>query len=163
MKPDKPVLAARSRSALMAKRVGEFFEDIFQSSCMKNRIVCTRIPDGCRRIGPQRLIQVKTPWDFVITYGGKSAFIDTKTHDDKCFRHSFIEKHQVEEMVKHVFQGGIGGYVIWLREIDSVFFMPAAALFRHMGERGSFTDSHPNAIKLGPHLGFNPIGILKGY
>lgn len=132
-----------------AKDFGALFEQIFYAHCKRRGIKCTRNPDGCRRVGPKQLVQVRTPWDFTLTFAARTALLDTKTTDGKSFSHSKIEPHQVREMLDHEIAGAVAGYIVWTRETDKVFFLPATELVSLMKFRGSVTENHPGAVQLG--------------
>ena len=135
---------------------GALFEEIFLRTCRTLRLTVTRFPDGCRQVHG-KLIRIRTPWDWILTYLGKSAFLDTKTLDGITFTRSHIVDHQVEEMVKHQLSGSIAGYVIWLRASNVVFFMDAVTLIEIRDSKtvSSFNQTHPKAMYLGTSEGFN--------
>jgi penicillin-binding protein-related factor A (putative recombinase) len=83
------------------------------------------------------MIRVKTPSDWIITYGGMTALLDTKTTLGDSFPHSKIEPHQVEEMLLHSQSGAKSGYVIWMRKTDDIIFCSSALLASLLGKRGS--------------------------
>jgi penicillin-binding protein-related factor A (putative recombinase) len=127
---------------------GDLFETIFLMQCRAQGVSITRIPDGCRQAG-KKIIRVKTPWDWVITYRNKTALIDTKTVQGDSFTYSAITHHQVDELLAHEKHGAIGGYVIWLRKANQVHFISARALAGVRGNRGSFSQDHPSMLFLG--------------
>lgn len=116
---------------------GSAFEDLFFNLCARvPGMAITRFPDGCRVIGRNRLVRVKTPCDWILTFGGVSALIDTKSSAGP-FPHSKIEAHQVHEMLKHSQSGAKSGYVIWMRKTDDVVFYNSLILSQLMVKRGS--------------------------
>jgi penicillin-binding protein-related factor A (putative recombinase) len=131
--------------------IGKSFEDQFFRLALNKRMAVTRIPDGCKR-GGKLLFPVKTPWDFVLSFGGKTALIDTKTSKDETFAHSKITIHQVTEMGFHVAQMCVAGYVIWFRHTDQVIFISAPVLLKCSQIRGSFSAKHPGCKILGNSL-----------
>lgn len=132
-------------SGLAAKRQGSAFEEVFQRACQRSGVAVTRIPDGCKRVGPKRLIQVKSPFDWILTYQGKTVVIDTKSTANASFSNSGIDGHQVQEMLKHT-----GGYVVWLRLENQVIFVPATRLATLYGVRGSIGWRDAHCVPLGP-------------
>lgn len=145
------MVARNNRLAgLRAKRQGQAFEDIFYRACVAKRVAITRFPEGCRRIGPKRLVQVKTPFDWVVSYKNRTALIDTKSVSGAFFPNSAIEGHQVSEMLKHAEHGTIGGYVVWLRLVNHVIFIPATHLAANYEVRGSIGHMNANVTLLGP-------------
>jgi len=136
------------------QHVGAAFEATFHDACTREGIAITRMPDGCKQVGATRLIRVKTPWDFILTRNGKTAFIDTKTTSDDTFPFKSIEPHQAEAMYRHDCEGTpnvIGGYVIEFRKINQVIFVPAMHLHNalHCGVKGSFKPTDDFVISLG--------------
>jgi penicillin-binding protein-related factor A (putative recombinase) len=115
-------------------------------------IAVTRIPDGCKQLSGGKIIRVTTPFDFVVTYKSKSAFVDTKTIDGECFHYSSIKEHQVSEMILHENYGAIAGYVIWFRQIDVIIFVPAHILLENIKSKTSARISQSGVIVLGTHL-----------
>lgn len=145
------MVARNNRLAgLRAKRQGQAFEDIFYRACVAKRVAITRFPEGCRRIGLKRLIQVKTPFDWVVSYKNRTALIDTKSVSGAFFPNSAIEGHQVSEMLKHAEHGTIGGYVVWLRLVNHVIFIPATLLAANYEVKGSIGHMNANVTLLGP-------------
>lgn len=136
------------------QHAGAAFESVFFDACLNEMIVIERMPDGCKQVGANRLIRVKTPWDFILTRSGKTAYIDTKTTNDPKFTFSAIEKHQADAMFKHAREGApnvTAGYVIELRQTDEVIFVPAWCLHTavHCGAKGSFGPGDGGVITLG--------------
>jgi len=151
----------RRQAGLSAKRHGQAFEEVFVRSCGHNKgLAITRFPEGCKRVGLKKLIQVKTPWDWVVTHKGRTALLDTKSIAGAFFPHSAIEPHQIDEMLPHVHCGAIAGYVIWLRLINHVIFIPASTLAAAYGTRGSIGHQHVSAIPLGPCGSIDPTQIF---
>src|ERR1700677_1848263 len=140
---------ARSRQGANAKAFGSLFEKLFLTTCRGNGIAVTKIPDGCKQVGRGGVIRVRTPWDWILTYNSRTAFIDTKTTHDAQFACSAIVEHQVLELSSHERAGALAGYVIWLRQTNRVFFMPASRLLFLMQAGGSFNEAHSAAIFLG--------------
>lgn len=147
-----------------AKKQGNNFESIFEQACRRRGVIATRFPDGCRTVGKGQLLRVKTPWDWILSFAGKCAFIDTKTCAGR-FPYSHIETHQVIEMSRHEENGLIAGYAIWSRGEDQVFFIPASALLKPAlnGDRGSAGADHAKAKLLGSVVsidGFDPVKLF---
>lgn len=133
----------RALAGAKAQSFGTLFEQTFESHCLRNGIACSRIPDGCKVIGwnpktkLKKIIQVKSPWDWVITYGPRTALLDTKTFEGRAFPNSAINENQVREMLKH--KSSVNGYICWAREDDEVFFIPAGLLASAFQARGSIS------------------------
>lgn len=140
---------------IVQKAFGDLFEDLFFDMC--NRVpgmAITRFPDGCRVVGRNKIIRVKTPCDWIMTYGGMTALLDTKTTETDSFPYSKIEKHQVEEMIKHQAAGARSGYVIWYRKSDDIVFVSSLLLSQLMYQRGSIKGFTGSSCYLGKSRDF---------
>lgn len=137
----------RHRQGRLAQGMGSYFEQVFFLTCnRKIGMAVTRMPDGCKTVGKNKLIRVKTPWDYIVSYSGHIALLDTKTTQGNSFPHSKIEPHQVDEMFEHAMavesypHGRTcvrAGYVIWFRGEGKVFFIPSVYLSSLVRKRGS--------------------------
>lgn len=132
--------------------IGATFESMFLMTARANRIAITKIPDSCRSVGKNQIIRVKSPWDWILTYNRKTAFIDTKTTRGSSFPCSKICEHQVNELIQHEYAGASAGYVIWLRSTNRVFFMSAKNLAGLMDLGGSFSEIHQESVFLGTNI-----------
>lgn len=133
-----------------AKRAGDQFEALFFSAARLSGIAITRINDGCKTLGQNRMIRVKQPWDWVLTWDGCSALIDTKTTNGAAFPCSKIDNNQVRELARHAALGGVAGYVVWARTTHDLFFVPAGVLVaKALLPRGSIKPDEPGVISLG--------------
>lgn len=108
---------------LKAKHAGATFEKIFKTAASRERVHCERMPDGCRRVSKFKLIQVRTPFDYIIASYGRVAFIDVKTFEHEHLRHSDIKEHQLESLYNLGWHAP-SGYVVWFRKSNSVVFYP---------------------------------------
>ena len=138
-----------------AKAWGSFFEDAFATKCRFSAMAITRIPDSCRQISAQRMIRVKSPFDWIVSFDGKSLVIDTKTTMANAFGFSQIDPDQVRELLHHERAHVLAGYVVWLRGVDQVIFVPASLLAAAIGEEGSFKQDSPGVWRLGSSLEFD--------
>lgn len=136
------------------QRMGAFFEEAYGRQSRLAGIATTVFPDGCEVLPGGRLRRVRTPFDWVQSLNGKSAYIDTKTCGN-YFNHSEITHHQVSELLWHEQHGVKAGYVIWLRKCDQVAFFHAGMLVNLLGKPGSIKD-HTGGILLGGFDDFNP-------
>lgn len=109
------------------KKLGTGFEDFFEKLCHKQGIGCLKIWDGARRVGLPtggvRLIPMKNACDFLVTYQGKTALIDSKTRGTgSTFPHSLINPDQVRMMKPMVLAGNVGGYIVYYRAYGKLVF-----------------------------------------
>lgn len=124
------VKTSRRIGGIKAKAYGQMFEDLFEMTCRKSGMALTSVPDSCKRLSQTKLIQVKSPFDWVLTHRGRTAVLDTKTTEHDTFSRSDISEHQVKELLIHEVAGGLGGYVVWFRKRNEVVFFPASLLDR---------------------------------
>lgn len=134
---------------LKAKKNGENFENIFKVICQRMNIVVTRIPDGCRQLSATKLTRVKTPFDWVLSFQGRVALIDTKSINAKAFPNSLIDFHQAMAMAAHEANGIRAGYVVFLKEIETLVFIQAVELVKSFGVKGSFSPALGNCTVIG--------------
>lgn len=136
---------------------GSLFEELFHMTCGRTQgMAVTRFPDGCRVVGKNKVIRIKTPCDWILTFGGVTALIDTKTTESDSFPFSKIEKHQVKEMAIHAQSGARSGYVIWFRKSDDVVFMSSLFLLGLINQRGSLKAMNCSSSYLGKSRQFDP-------
>lgn len=136
-------------------RIGNQFERMFQQSCMAHGIAVTRVPDGCKQLG-QKLIRVKTPFDWILSHSGRFAVIDTKSYQGNM-PHADITKHQILELIRHEEEGSSAGYVIYFRKALAVGFIRATNLYDRLLSRGSIAPMDTQIM--GPPSNIDPRGI----
>lgn len=139
-----------------AVRNGRAFEDLFESMCRIHFVNFTAIPDGCRVVGRGRLLRVPTPFDYVASYHGMVALLDTKTVQGKRFVPSDIKKHQLSAMLDH--PKVLSGYLILFREVNYVGWLPSGRM-REMIRDGKGVAAEELAC-LGSTLAFDPRKIF---
>lgn len=139
-----------------AHAFGALFESMFQNSCKRLGVAITRIPDGCKTLSARKIVRVKTPFDWICSFEGKTALLDTKTTLGESFAHSSISDHQIHELVHHQIAGAVAGYVIWLRKIDSIIFVPAEKLRTLSRDRGSIHVGQEKVTLIGTSKTFDP-------
>lgn len=118
----------RKKAGLFAKRAGEWFENWLESECSRKGWVVVKIPSGCEWVGHKRAIPVRTPFDFIFVSGEFSIYGDAKTTLDKNFSYSQIKKHQLYWLNRIEKVGGVAGYVVSFRELDTAVFFSAGVL-----------------------------------
>lgn len=111
-----------------AKREGSQFESLVERSAFHQAILPVRMPLGCRRVGRNKLFQIKTPFDFVLVYNGVSIFLDCKSYDSDRISHSQLTEHQITSLHDLEEHGVFAGYLVWFREVNTVGFATASQL-----------------------------------
>jgi penicillin-binding protein-related factor A (putative recombinase) len=94
-----------------AKIHGDVFEKYFEQTCEIQGVECVRIPNGCRSLGAFKLVRVPTPFDYVLCYNQRSAFVDLKSIESGNLTYSKLTPHQLESL-KRLSPGGVSGYVV---------------------------------------------------
>ncbi len=94
-----------------AKVAGDLFEKAFEQACAIQGIECIRIPNGCRSLGAFKLVRVPTPFDYVLCYNQRAAFVDLKSIESGNLTHSKLTPHQLSSL-KKLSPGGVSGYVV---------------------------------------------------
>lgn len=151
---------SRQSAGLLAKQVGNTFEELLELQCRQRGIGFKKLPDGCRRAyinGQLRLIPTRTPFDFILCKAGKAATVDAKTVQGQRFTFSQCDPKQVEaldDMGQHL----PSGYVIWFRQSDRVVFFNHSIL-SSLRMRMALTDQE--GLYLGQVDFFNPEKILN--
>lgn len=112
-----------------AKAHGDEFETQVKRAGEDNGFHVIRMPDGCKVVGPNKLMRVKTPFDFIfIKSKNETLFADTKTTEEKTFSHSKITPHQLEALLSVESKGGVAGYVVYFRSTSEIIWFSASKL-----------------------------------
>lgn len=116
-----------------AKALGTSWEAIIERKCIREQIMHVRIPDGCRQIGKQKLIRVRSPLDYVLIKEGKTVFLDAKTINADTLSYSFLHdskstSHQLETMRRISVNKCRAGLLIWFRLSNIISFIDAQLL-----------------------------------
>lgn len=149
----------RSLAGHRAKRNGDVFENVFKFRCEQMGMGVTKIPNGGRITyvgGKKTLVAQKSPFDWIVSFAGKTILVDTKTVDAENFAHSAIDSHQVANLHVHWRQQVLSGYVLWLRKKDLVGFVPTPRLLMGLNKSGSIKPTDTCFLSLGTGSNFNP-------
>lgn len=118
----------------MVKRVwgrqrihGQQFESIVVKHAHMQGIHVIKMPLGAERRG-RILVQVKTPFDYILVSNGIVVFLDCKSIDSDKFPFSLITDHQRIALSEAQRNGCQSGYLVWFREINEVAFFNAEKL-----------------------------------
>lgn len=80
-----------------AQSQGLLYERILQLNARAQGIAWLRIPDGC--IQKKRIIvRVKSPFDWILKWDDKIAFVDTKSTIQDRIRYSDLPEHQIRAL-----------------------------------------------------------------
>jgi hypothetical protein len=110
------------------KKLGNGFESVFETITSKKWTV-TRIPDGCKQLGLNKIIRKKSPFDFLLTgSAARSFYCDAKTTQADRFSYSTINQDQVTELLRIEKNGHVAGYVIEFRQVGKICFASASLL-----------------------------------
>lgn len=112
------------------KRSGDFFENQLHKCSLRDGWNVIKIPMGARMLGHNKMVRVRTAFDFVMTKPNNQAvFLDMKTVQSKTFSSSKITEHQVEALMKLHNQGYKAGYVVNYSELNTTVFYTAKQLY----------------------------------
>jgi len=118
-------MLSRRVAGKRAKYAGSMFETLFENMCAIQNIECVRIPDSCRQVGANKLIRVYSPFDFVLCYRQRAAFVDLKSIDIGNLTYSKIVPHQLRNLLK-LSPGGVSGYIV--NVAGEVYFVDVSIL-----------------------------------
>jgi penicillin-binding protein-related factor A (putative recombinase) len=113
------------------KAKGNEFESRFFNECHRQKIICKRLPDGCKRVffrGRVKLIPVKTDFDYILSHAGRAAFVDIKAFDTNTLAHSQITNHQALALFDMQSEGHASGYIVYFTSEQQVRFYKASQL-----------------------------------
>lgn len=113
---------------LKAKREGDGFEHVLIYTAKSQGVYPIRMPNGCKRVGPKKLIQIKTDFDFILIYEGQTLFLDCKSFDSDRISHSQLTPHQVHALATIKDNQCEAGYLVCFRKAQSVNFFNAHEL-----------------------------------
>lgn len=146
--------ASKILAGRRAQHTGNAFEQMFETACYRQSIQFTRVPDSCKQLAT-RIIRIKSPFDYIITYQGVTAVIDTKTKDADTFPNSMIDEDQVNNLAKHDQRPTRSGYVVYLRKAERIIFIPVKLLANLIGVRGSVDQCSDGVLDLGNLQGYD--------
>jgi len=108
---------------------GSQWENTLELLCRSQGILTIKMPLGCRRVGPKRLIQIKTAFDYVlIDSRGTVCFLDCKSFDSDRMSHSQLTEHQVDKLSDIEHHKVRAGYLVYFRKINVVVFFDASKM-----------------------------------
>lgn len=120
----------RMRAGAKAKAVGTAFEHLILSSGSRDGVEILRIPNGCDtkkyrdhtgRL-QQKIIRIRTPFDFCAFHLGRTIVFDAKTIDAGRFAFSAITPHQLIYLTRCGRHVANAGYLVWYRDEDAVIW-----------------------------------------
>ncbi len=145
---------------LQAKRNGGEFENLIEARCEREGVVIEKIPSGCRWVrgrGGVRPIPVRSPFDFLACFQGRSFFFDAKSVQKATFTYSELDQNQVACLARIHAQGIPAGYVVRFAEIGRIAYFNALTLSQ-LEPRGSLKLS--DGIDLGCGASFSILKIF---
>lgn len=114
---------SNQRRGWLAKKDGEEWEKIIFKSAQMQGILPIIMPLGARRIGIHKLVQIKTPFDMILIFEGRSVYIDAKSLDSDRITYSQLTPHQVNTLAAIEEKGCTAGYLIFFRPENAVCFV----------------------------------------
>lgn len=120
--------ASRSIGNKKAKHNGDLFEVQLARQARAHGWKYIKIPMGAKMVGPNKIIRVRTPFDFVFVKKGKAIFADAKSFNKKTITYSDLTHHQVQELMDMEDQDHKAGYIVHFRPAKQIVFFPASML-----------------------------------
>lgn len=111
-----------------SRREGAQWEQIIFRTALSQGVLPIVMPLGARRIGPFKLVQIKTPFDLIMVHNGLSVFVDAKSIDSDRISFSAITEHQVNTLSAIEEKGVTAGYLIYFRPENAICFVKASLL-----------------------------------
>lgn len=111
-----------------ARSDGAQWEKIIFKIALSQGVLPIVMPLGARRIGPFKLVQIKTPFDLILIHNGLSVFVDAKSIDSDRIAFSHLTEHQVNTLSAIEEKGATAGYLIYFRPENAVCFARASIL-----------------------------------
>jgi penicillin-binding protein-related factor A (putative recombinase) len=136
----------RRISGKRAQSSGMLFETFIKGMCAIQGISVTQIPSGCKWVSRDKAFPIKSPFDFVLGYEGRSVFLDAKSTIANTFAYSSIDQDQLSNLIT-ASNGGGAGYII--RKPDGVWFVDYKILMMVKPREGV---DFSKAIYLGDNL-----------
>lgn len=109
---NKPKDFSRRAAGMKAKINGEIFEKKIIATAFKKGWHIVRIPDGCRVVGKNTIIRVKSPFDFFMVKDGVAIFFDAKKTELDRFPHNKINQAQLTNLYQISNNKFKAGYII---------------------------------------------------
>lgn len=148
-------LKNRRFSGMRANINGDEFENLFESFCRKYNIACEHLPpSGAQFVKPGIYKPLKICFDFICSYQGQAAFLDTKSLNASTFPKSLVKGHQVLAMQKFSELGHPCGYVIELKELQKIYFFSIETIL-DLKQRDSLKESN-STVCLGTRWNMDP-------
>lgn len=138
------------KGGLEAKRRGDEFEDILYAQAIEQGFAIVKIPPGCKQIGRNRLIRVKSPFDYLIAKSAQMVAFDCKSTALNKFPSSLVKWHQVENLEWLEKKDIEAGYLIWFRKLDQIHFFSAKYM-------------HDNPRKIAPEFSTRFLGNRQNF
>lgn len=140
----------RKAAGWKAQRLGASWEAEVERECVMKGVAFTEIPDGCRVVGQGRLLRVRSPFDAILHFGGRSVFVDMKRLSLNRFAFSCVDQNQIKSLA-NASRGGPAGYLCNLN--NRIVFIPWPILANM--RKGSSVGAE-DGIDLGVLGNFNP-------
>ena len=146
------------KSGYEAKREGELFERMIEGQTLKQKFHSIKIPMGAKMLSAFKMIQVATPFDFILFHQKGVIALDAKSTKGLRFNASSITPHQLIQLSKVEQKGHKAGYLVNFRELDQVIFYSASKL----SQLTKLTSLLPtDGLLVGDKMGIDLLKILS--
>lgn len=136
-------------------RVGRLFEAKVIRLCAVGKYSIVRIPDGCRRVYPDKLIQVKSPFDFVAADSYRTYFFDCKSNLNDRLPLTRIPPHQRDALVTLSRSPSVrAGLLVEYRRAEILAWVDIDLVIKRLG-------AGPKSIHYSETIHLNPNAIFE--
>lgn len=121
-------MKARGKVGRFNRIEGLQFELLLEREARRQSVLTIKMPLGCRRVGPHKLIQIKTPFDYILIHDGVSSYVDAKSFNTDSVSFSQLTDHQIVTLKRIQESGAKAGYLVFHRPSNIIAFYKASLL-----------------------------------
>lgn len=112
-----------------AKKNGERAEDLMHREALRDGWTVIKLPMGAKMLSRNKMIRVRTDFDFVFVKAEKVVFTDSKTTKLNSFTYSMITDHQVNKLKELEGHGHKAGYIVIFSSLKKIVFFGGTQLW----------------------------------
>lgn len=135
----KRVIAGRKSQAK-----GQGFEHFIMTRFRRFGWMVKRVPNGARWVGKNRIIPIKSPFDFLAIKNGICIFFDAKRTSSKTLPLVMIKEHQRDNLQDCLDWGCPSGFIVHFETKKEIWFYSPD--LKESFKIGSEWDCNPDAI-----------------
>lgn len=135
----KRIIAGRKSQAK-----GQGFEHFIMDRFQRFGWMVKRVPSGAKWVGRNRIIPIKSPFDFLAIKNGICIFFDAKRTSAKSLPSSMIKQHQQDHLQDCLDWGCAAGFVVHFEARKEIWFYSPD--LKESFKIGGEMDANPDAI-----------------